>query len=146
MKHARWTHRFEQLTEVSPEQLWPVLADVARWPELDRNIDWLRIAEAPAPGVRFVLKPRGGPRLSFTIGLFEAPGRYSDICQLLLARMHTRHSLQPADRGTRIVVEIEIEGPLARVWGWLVGRRHAAGLPAQTERFIVGARARSPRT
>ncbi len=146
MKPARWTHRFEHITEVSPEQLWPVLADVARWPEVDRNIDWLRIAEAPAPGVRFVLKPKGGPKLHFTIGSFAAPGRYSDICQLPFARMHTRHTLQPQDRGTRIQVEIEIEGPLAIPWGWIVGRRHAAGLPAQTERFIAGARARSMQT
>ena len=136
-----WTHRHEQTTDLTPGQLWPILADVARWPEIDHNIDWLRIDRAPARGVPFTLKPKGGPRLSFIIGDFEAPHAYSDICRMPLARMRTLHTLVPHDGGTRIRVDIEIEGPLAARWGRFVGRKHAAGLPAQTERFIAGARA-----
>jgi hypothetical protein len=82
-----WSHHYEQTTDLSADQLWPVLADVARWPELDHNIDWLRIDQPPASGVPFVLKPKGGPRLRFTIGNFDAPRVYSDICRMPLARM-----------------------------------------------------------
>jgi hypothetical protein len=39
-------------------------------------------------------------------------------------------------------VTIEIEGPLAKLWGLVVGRRHASGLLAQTARILEAARSR----
>jgi|LFEF01.1.fsa_nt_gb hypothetical protein len=138
-----WTHRYEEWTDLSCEALWPILADVARWPEVDHNIGRLDIAGPPGPGVPFTLKVRNGPALRFTIGAFEPPHRYSDICRMPLARMRTLHTLAPENGGTRIRVDIEIEGPLAPVWGLLVGRKHANGLPAQTQRLLAAARTRS---
>ena len=137
-----WTHRYEETTNLTPALLWPTLANVVRWPEIDRNIDWLRIEAPPAPGVPFVLKPKWGPKLNFTIDDFAAPDRYSDICRMPGAEMQTRHSLIPEGGGTRIRVDIEIRGHFAPLWGWIVGRKHAAGLPAQTARFIEYARER----
>lgn len=137
---AMWIHRFEHTTDLTPAQIWPVLADVAQWPAVDHNIERLTIAQAPAPGVAFTLKPRGGPTLSFRIGHFEAPTRYSDICRLPLATMETVHELVPGPT-TTMRVRIEITGWLAPLWGRLVGRTHAAGLPAQTARLLARARA-----
>lgn len=137
-----WTHRFETTTELTPEQLWPVLADVAKWPAVDHNIERLDIREQPAPGVAFTLKPKGGPTLSFRIGQFEPPTRYSDICRMPLATMETVHELVPGPV-TTVRVRIEIAGLLAPLWGRLVGRTHAAGLPAQTARILARARALS---
>lgn len=137
-----WTHEFESRSELTPAQLWTILADVAGWPAIDVNIARLELDEPPRAGTRFMLQPKGGPRLHFTIGAFDAPHRYADICHLPGARMTTEHTLYSMmDGGTRIVVRIRIEGPLAWCWGWLVGRKHAAGLPAQTARFIAAAAA-----
>jgi hypothetical protein len=136
---AMWTHRFETSTDLTPEELWPVLADVARWPEVDHNIEGLVIQEEPAPGVVFRLKPKGGPTLSFRIGRFEAPRCYSDLCRMPLATMETIHELVPGP-ATTVRVRIEITGLLAPLWGRLVGRKHAAGLPSQTDRVVARAR------
>lgn len=139
-----WQHRFTHDTDLSVDAIWPVIADVARWPEVDRNIEALEISGTPGPGVAFVLKPKGGPRLGFTIGAFDAPHAYSDICRMPLARMETTHRLAPRpEGGTRLVVEIAITGPLARLWGLVVGRKHAAGLPAQTQRILARAAAQA---
>lgn len=137
-----WVHDYEQRIDLAPEQLWPVLADVQGWPAIDVNIGRLEIAGAPAAGTAFVLQPRGGPRLRFTISAFEPPRYYADTCHLLGATMTTRHELLASldGPGTRIVVRIEVRGALAWFWGIAVGRRHAAGLPAQTERFVAAAR------
>lgn len=135
-----WTHRFEYLVDLNPHQLWPVLADVPGWPAIDHNIDWLHIADRPDAGARFTLKPKGGPALKFTIGRFEPPHIYSDVCELPFARMETTHRLSANGAGTLICVDINISGPLAPVWGRLVGRKHASGLPAQTQRFVAAAR------
>lgn len=140
MQAFTWAHEFEARSDLSPAELWVVLADVARWPEIDTNIGRLELAGPPRAGSRFMLQPKGGPRLQFTIGEFAAPHRYADICRLLGARMTTLHQLQPQERGgTRILIQIRIEGPMAWFWGPVVGRRHAAGLPAQTSRFVAAA-------
>lgn len=146
MGRAMWQHRFEDRTDLTPAEIWPVIADVARWPEVDAHIARLEIDGPPGPGVVFHLRPRGGPRLRFTIGDFAAPGRYSDICRMPGAVMETRHSLIAEGGGTRVQVEIAITGPLAWLWGRAVGRRHAAGLPAQTARILAAARARRDQT
>lgn len=138
-----WHHRFEATTDLPPAAIWPVIADVARWAEVDRNIDRIAIDAAPAVGVPFTLKPRGGPVLSFVIGTFDPPTTYADVCAMPLARMTTRHELIPGP-ATTVRVTIEITGPLAPLWGLLVGRRHAAGLPAQTALILEAARTRAP--
>ncbi|MCU0908342.1 MAG: hypothetical protein MUF73_13055 [Rhodobacteraceae bacterium] len=89
-----------------------------------------------------MLKPKGGPRLHFVIGVFDAPTGDADVCRMPFGTMRTRHPLVPQPGGTLIRVETEITGLLAPLWGRLVGQRHAAGLPAQTARFIAGAQAR----
>jgi hypothetical protein len=137
-----WQHRFETQTNLPPTAIWPILSDVARWGELDHGIDRIAIDEPPGAGVRFTLKPKGGPSLRFLIGDFAPPSTYSDICRMPLARMTTRHELLGDSSGTTIRVTILIEGPFAPLWGLLVGRKHAAGLPAQTARILDAALAR----
>ncbi|MCU0854650.1 MAG: SRPBCC family protein [Rhodobacteraceae bacterium] len=134
-----WQHVHEKTTDIPREAIWDVIADIARWPEVDRNIDRLTINAPPAPGVPFTLKPRGGPSLRFTIGRFDPPGAYSDICRMPGAVMETRHLLLPGAR-TTVRVEIQITGPMAWFWGRTVGRKHAQGLPAQTARILAAAR------
>lgn len=134
-----WQHVHEETTDIPREAIWAVIADIARWPEVDRNIDRLTIAAPPAPGVPFTLKPRGGPSLRLTIGRFDPPGTYSDICRMPGAVMETRHLLLPG-ASTTVRVEIEITGPMAWFWGRTVGRKHAQGLPAQTARILAAAR------
>ena len=136
-----WQHDFEHRTDLPVAAIWPILADVARWAEVDHNIERIKIDAPPGVGVPFTLKPKGGPTLSFVIGDFVAPTTYSDICRMPLARMKTLHSLEAAGPGTVMRVRITITGPLARLWGRMVGRTHAAGLPAQTERILAAARA-----
>jgi hypothetical protein len=133
-----WKFHHEQTSNLSVDAIWLVLADVKNWPQVDKNIECLVINEAPAPGARFMLKPRGGPRLNFTIGSFEAPHCYSDICVMPGARMETIHRLT-SGHVTTIAADIEIRGPMAWLWGAFVGRKHAQGLPALTQKMLVNA-------
>jgi Polyketide cyclase / dehydrase and lipid transport len=135
-----WSREFRRRSPLPAEAIWPVIADVANWPSVDHQIDWVRIDRPAAPGVAFQLKPKGGPTLSMTIGRFEPPCRYSDVCRMPLARMETLHTLEPGAE-TVVQVRIEITGPLAGLWGLVVGRRHFAGLPAQTDRILERAAA-----
>jgi hypothetical protein len=135
-----WQHDFEHRTDLPVAAIWPILADVARWAEVDHNIERIAISGPPGVGVPFTLKPKGGPTLAFVIGDFAPPLVYSDICRMPLARMKTLHELSPEGAGTVMRVRITITGPLAWFWGRVVGRKHAAGLPAQTGRILAAAR------
>lgn len=130
-----WIREYERAVPLPPEAIWPIIADIAAWPQVDHNIDWVRIDRPAASGVEFTLKPKGGPALAMRVGRFDPPRVYSDVCRMPLARMETIHSLEPGPQ-TRLRVRIEISGPLASLWGRLVGRRHFAGLPAQTDRML----------
>jgi hypothetical protein len=138
-----WRHVYTAETTLTPSALWPALADVASWPAIDTNIAELTLLDPPGPGARFRLRPRGGPPLRFTIGQFVPPSTYSDVCALPGATMTTEHRLEPIRTGTRIVVEITVQGWLRALWVRLAATRHAAGLPAQTARFIEAARMRT---
>jgi Polyketide cyclase / dehydrase and lipid transport len=130
-----WQHQFETMTDLTPEQIWPVIANVAAWGQVDHNIEHISVDGTPKTGTKFILKPRGGPTLRFEIGQFEPPLVYSDICKMPLAKMETQHRFERGAR-TRVIVTIAMVGPLASLWGFVVGRKHASGLPAQTARIM----------
>lgn len=131
-----WHHRFEMHTTLTPDQIWPVLANVSGWADVDHNIEKIAIGSPPGLGVAFTLKPKGGPTLAFIIADFDPPHRYSDVCKMPFAVMKTLHTLDAEATGSRVRVDIEITGPLSALWGFLVGRKHASGLPDQTKRIL----------
>jgi hypothetical protein len=135
-----WTHHYQQETDLAAEALWTVLANISGWVEIDENIETINIEEVPAKGSSFFLKPKGGPRLMFVIGDFDPPVTYSDICQMPLATMKTTHRHLTQGNVTTIDIQITIQGWLSQLWGLFVGRKHAGGLPIQTQRFIEAAR------
>jgi len=138
-----WQHRFETTTDLPAELIWPVIADIAGWANVDHNIRHIEVDGTPAVGARFRLKPKGGPTLKFEVAAFDPPTTYADRCRMPGAAMTTRHKLLPlteAGGGTRVVVDIDVTGPLAWFWGPIAAAKHASGLPAQTERIIARAR------
>jgi hypothetical protein len=136
-----WTHHFEQKTNLPVEKLWTVIADVAGWVNIDHNIDKLEISEIPKQGTKFNLKPKGGPTLKFIIDTFNPPSEYADLCAMPGAKMKTLHTFEKInDNETLIKVDIEIYGTISWLWGRLVGKKHASGLPKQTELFIEAAK------
>ena len=132
-----WTHRFEQTTNVKVENLWATIANVAGWINIDKNIDKLVINETPKQGTTFTLKPKGAPTLKFVIDTFNPPYEYADLCAMPGAKMKTLHTFtKKNDNETLITIDIEIKGPTSWLWGKVVGKKHADGLPKQTEMFI----------
>jgi uncharacterized protein YndB with AHSA1/START domain len=138
----RYVH--ETLVTTPPETLFQAITHISHWPRWDEGVESTEHDGALAPGTRFVLKPRGGPRVSMSIEEAEAPSRFSDLSHLPLATMRTVHEFLPApEGGTRIRVTVEVFGPLGFLWDRLVARNHAAGAEAQTRAFVRYAEQRS---
>jgi hypothetical protein len=126
------TYVHEAFVPVRPEKLFAALANISRWPEWDTDLAATSHDGALAPGTPFTLKPKGGPTVSMTLEVAEAPRRFVDVSHLPLARMRTSHELEPVGNGTRLVMRIEVSGPLGWLWDRLIARDLAAGAEAQT--------------
>ena len=135
-----WAHEFSQDTDLCPNDLWYPLTDIANWPSIDRQIEQIEIDGNAEVGKRFRLKPRGGPKLKLQVTRLEPPHTYADVCNLPLASMTTTHELRPTALGTQVHVRIEVAGLMSFFWGPFIGKKHASGLKAQTDRLIEFAR------
>jgi hypothetical protein len=72
-----------------------------------------------------------------TVEAAEAPARFVDLSHLPLAKMRTSHEFVATPEGTRVVVTIEVFGPLSWVWDRIVARAQAAAFAAQTQAFVA---------
>jgi hypothetical protein len=132
------TRRYQSESTVAAgaADLYRALTDLRHWPAWDPGLESVEPEDdaAIAAGSRFVLKPRGGPRVRMRVEVAEASRRFVDVAQLPLARMRTAHDLEAVPGGgTRVRVSIEVSGPLAWLWDRVIARGQAAAATAQTE-------------
>src|SRR5690348_5682386 len=109
-------------TDVPAEAFFERWADMATWPEWNTDTDWVRLDGPFAPGATGQLKPKGGPKVRFTVA--ELTDRsFVDVSHLVGARLTFDHAIEPtADGGSAVRVTISLAGPLARVWNALLGK------------------------
>jgi uncharacterized protein YndB with AHSA1/START domain len=131
----RYIH--ETVVSTPPESLFRAITDINHWPRWDPELESIEHDGALAPGTRFFLTPRGGPRVRMSIEKAEAPSCFSDLSHLPLATLRTVHEFLPAPGGgTRVRLTLEVFGPLGFLWDRLVVRKQAAGAEAQTRAFV----------
>nr|WP_244979307.1 hypothetical protein [Bartonella queenslandensis] len=63
----KWTHSEEINTEASAEQIWAMWEDVATWPCWDYELEWAELPGAFKEGTVGRLKPKKGPKVTFTL-------------------------------------------------------------------------------
>ena len=122
--------------------VWALWADVGSWQEWDEGIEWCRVDGPFAAGSTGMLKPRGGPRVRFTL-LEVQPGRgFRDRSHLPLASLDFTHTVELAEGGVRITHRVEATGPLGWLFGRMMGAGLRAGLPATVRALAARAEAR----
>jgi hypothetical protein len=130
-------YSYTTLTMLTPQQLYRAVADINRWPDWDSELEATSHDGRLEAGTPFMLKPKGGPKVSMTIEKAEEPCCFVDIAHLPLAKMRTSHRFTAEPSGTRIDITIEIRGPLALLWDRVVARKLAAGTAGQTRAFLA---------
>src|SRR4051794_31055875 len=95
--------------------------DHASWPEWDPDTEWCRIDGPAVVGTTGTMKPKGGPRVKFTITAAERPGVYTDVSRLVGARLTFTHTAVEAGEGTELVARASVQGPLAWLWARILG-------------------------
>jgi hypothetical protein len=116
-------------TTALPENIWALWADVPGYKEWDEGVEWAALNGEFKVGANGQLKPRQGRLASFTIIELVVGRSFSILAPLPFARLLMRHSMEPTDMGTRLTHRIEVEGPLAWIWGRLMAPAFRASLP-----------------
>jgi hypothetical protein len=113
----------------APQEIWQrCYADASAWPEWNPELASAELRGPLEPGTIAKVRFRTGLRLRFRIVEVE-PGRvFTDEARLPGARMGHRHELEPAAPGTLLRNTIYFDGPLASLWGRLMGGRAGRAL------------------
>lgn len=129
-------YTYETIVETPPDKLYAAITDISRWPVWALKLEQTTHDGSLQPGAPFTLKPKGGPTVKLTVEVARANAVFSDLAQLPLAKMRTRHEFEPVELGTRVRVTIEVFGLLAFLWDRVVARPQAVGLADRTQAFI----------
>jgi len=116
--------------------------DMDTWPQWDGAVAWTRLDGPFAAGTTGALKPRRGPKVSFVIETLTPGSEFTDVSSMPGARLRIRHLVAIGDDGrTRVDIEVSIDGPLAWLWGKVLGRGIAASTPEALAKLVVMAEA-----
>lgn len=113
---------------VPPAVVMSCYGEVAAWPEWDPDTLEASIDGRFATGATGRLRPAKG---------FAVPMRFVSVTgtgftvesPAPFCTMRFEHELLPITGGARVTHRVSFTGPLARLFGWLVGTRVRSGLP-----------------
>lgn len=111
-------------------------ADMATWPDWNLDTEWVRLDGAFVEGATGVLKPKGGPRVPFTIERLVPGRRFTDVSRLPGARLVFDHVLTPHEAGGCTVdVTVTLTGPLRPFWSLVLGSGIKASAQSDLDRL-----------
>lgn len=132
-----WTKSHSITTKDSTaEQLWKLFSNVNQWHIWDTGIEYAKMDGTFEKGSRFILKPKGGPKVK--IELMEAtPNRsFTDFTKFPLAKMYGTHLFEETSEGLKMTTTMKVEGLLSFLWVKLVAQGIVDALPVEMEAQI----------
>ena len=114
----------------SADVIYGLYAQVSDWPAWDPEVERSHVSGPFVAGATGTLKPKGGPESK--IELIEVtPGKSFTVrCKLPFCEMTFGHELEQAGGLTTATHSVSFTGPLAVVFGFLIGRGIERTLPA----------------
>jgi polyketide cyclase/dehydrase/lipid transport protein len=107
-----WKTEHAHESSAAPEAVFALWADVEGWPSWDASLIATTLAGPFAAGTTGTLHPQGMPEpIAFTVTAVEAGAGFSDETRLGPLVLRFSHRVEPRPGGSRIVVEIEADGP-----------------------------------
>jgi uncharacterized protein YndB with AHSA1/START domain len=123
-------------TTASPEKIWRVWQDVANWNTWDHGIEYSTIDGPFETGIKGTLKPKGGPLVHTELTKVEPMKMFVDESKLFLAKILVSHFLEESNGKTKVTHQIEMKGPMAFVFAFLIGRTMKKNLPQEMAAMI----------
>lgn len=123
-------------TKASPESIWHIWQDVKNWNTWDHGIEYSRIDGPFEEGTTGVLKPKGGPLVRTKLTGVDPLKKFVDESKLFLAKIIVSHYLAKSGDKTLVTHQIEMTGPLAFLFAYLIGRTMKKNLPQEMEAMV----------
>jgi Polyketide cyclase / dehydrase and lipid transport len=123
-------------TKASPRAIWQIWEDVKNWNSWDHGIEYSTIDGPFEAGTRGTLKPKGGPLVRTQLTSVEPMRSFVDESSLPLCRMVFSHFLTQSQGKTQVTHEIEMKGPFAFLFAFLIGRKMKQNLPQEMASMI----------
>ena len=125
----------------APQYFFARWADMATWPEWNTDTEWVRLDGPFATGSTGQLKPKGGPKVRFTIAAVT-DRTFVDVSHLVGAKLTFDHAIEPTATGGSVVrVAISMSGPLARLWNAMLGKGLRTSVQSDLDRLVTTAEA-----
>jgi hypothetical protein len=132
-----WTKSYSKTYQgVKKEDVWRVWSDVNNWPKWDSELEYCKMDSMFIEGSQFILKPKGGPKVTITLSEVKPNEKFTDYCQFLGAKMHDAHELEETPSGLCITNTISVTGPLGFIWINLVAKNVANSIPTQMDALV----------
>ncbi|WP_150958233.1 hypothetical protein [Microbacterium testaceum] len=125
-----WRREYTHLTTATPEAVWKRWTTPADWAVDDPDLREATFAVPPRVGATGRVVNHGTPAQRFTFTELQPGVAMNFRIGLPGAVLSFPHSMRRTANGLSVTHAVEITGPLAAVFGPLVGRKIAAGLPA----------------
>ena len=123
-------------TTASPEAVWDIWQDVSNWNTWDPGIEFSSIDGPFKAGTTGTLKPKGGPLVHTKLTSVQPKRMFVDEAKLTLARIIVTHSLTESAGKTCVTHQIEMTGPLAFLFAFLIGRNMKKNLPQEMREMV----------
>jgi uncharacterized protein YndB with AHSA1/START domain len=126
----------------SPQRVWAVMTDFARWPEWTASVSSIRkVGKGEiAPGARIVIRQPGFPPALWVMRTFDPGAGFTWESGFPGLRVFARHSISTTPSGSRVTLSLEFAGLLGGAFGrWTrdVNNRYlameASGLKRRSE-------------
>ena len=123
-------------TTASPAAIWRIWEDVANWNTWDHGIEYSSIDGPFVTGTKGTLKPKGGPLVHTKLTHVVPMKGFVDESKLLLAKIIVSHELRESNGKTEVTHRIDMTGPLAFLFAYLIGRTMKKNLSQEMQAMV----------
>lgn len=123
-------------TKASAAAIWQIWQDVSNWNSWDHGLEFSQIDGPFEAGTTGTLKPKGGPLVRTKLTKVIPMSCFVDEAKLPLAKILVSHFLTEVEGKWFVTHQIEMKGPLAFFFAFVIGRQMKKNLPDEMRGMV----------
>ena len=133
----RWHVHIERTIDINApiQSIWDITLDIERWPEWTASMKSIRKRQSGPISIGSVaqVEPNGGVASDWTVSELQAPNLFAWETRVRGVRVVGRHRMQETPGGTRMTLELDYSGLLARLFNFQIRRTFVHNLEVESQ-------------